>query len=88
MEQTSLLAYTQLRESGKLGERQHVVFMALRELGEASDMEISHHLGVADPNFVRPRRNELYKKFNLVEQAGKRHCHVTGKQVIIWKIRG
>jgi len=62
------------------------VLKALREIGVPStDQEIKKHLNKSEPNYVRPRRNELVELL-LVESCFKRECNVTGKKVYTWKI--
>ena len=87
MQQTSLLAFDELRNTEKLGDMQKEVYLALHKLGEATDLEISKFLHFADPNKSRPRRNDLVR-FGLVEESHKRKCSVSGKLSIVWKIKG
>ena len=57
---------------------------ALKKMGHAStDMEVSRFAGHSDPNYFRPRRNELVK-MGLVCEAGRRVCSVSGKTAITW----
>ena len=85
---TSLTAYEEILP--ELGERQILVLKAIRELckiqGDCTDQEIKRHLGKAEPNFVRPRRNELVNDFKLVGYNQKRECQVTGKTALAWKV--
>lgn len=87
MQQTSLISYDQLRPT--LGERQKRVYHALKDLCilqvDATDMELARYMGESDPNHVRPRRNELVYKHELVKQSCKRMCMVTGRLAIAWK---
>jgi hypothetical protein len=88
MQQTSLDSYNQLRPT--LGDKQRRVYNALKALcavqKNATDMELARSMGESDPNRVRPRRNELVYKHELVRQAGKRFCAVTGRLAIAWRI--
>ena len=80
--QTSLLAYDdmQLNLSGRYVE----YLNALRKIGHpATDLEVSRLSGHSDPNYFRPRRNELMKLGYIVE-IGKRVCSVSKKKSIIW----
>lgn len=90
MQETSLQAYDEIQE--KLGERQKEVLKAIQELckvqGDATDSEIANHLMKQDPNYVRPRRFELARKFRLIEFSQQRVCKMTFKTCIAWKIRG
>lgn len=80
---TSILAYIELADEQKLGERQAEVLRALKDVGEATDRELAVLMGKADPNYIRPRRNELVS-YGFVKEAGKRKCRVTNKMAIIW----
>lgn len=84
MQQTSIINYIELKESGKLGRRQELVYSALNQLGQATDMELAKFMGFDDPNRSKPRRNELVK-LGLVTELGKRSCKITGKTAIVWK---
>ncbi len=87
--QTSLMSYNQLLP--KLGERQRIVYGALKELckdrRDATDSEIALHLGRGDPNYVRPRRNELAYKHRLIMLSSRRKCGVTGRLCMAWKVK-
>lgn len=57
---------------------------ALRAMKHAStDQEVSRFAGHSDPNYFRPRRNELVK-MGLVVESGKRVCSVSGKTALVW----
>ena len=88
IQETSLQAYKEILP--EMGERQLIVLNALRELCnanlDATDQEIRVYLRKADPNYVRPRRNELVNKFKLVGFSQKRPCKVTGKTSLAWKV--
>lgn len=86
---TSIKSYRELLEDGVLSERYKTILKALHELGKPStDREIAKHLLVGDPNFVRPRRNELCdtKKYDmpLLMATERRECEVTGKTAYCW----
>ena len=85
--QTSLIAFYE--EFPNLGRRQYEVLKAIRDLNLVgqypTDREITKLLGYADPNRVRPRRNELMQ-YGLIEEAGKRECSITKKTALTWKI--
>lgn len=51
----------------------------------ATDLEVSRFAGHSDPNYFRPRRNELVK-MGFVCEAGRRVCSVSGKTAITWWI--
>ena len=56
----------------------------LKQLGEAStDQEVSKYAGHSDPNYFRPRRNELVKMGFIIE-TGKRECSVSHKTCLVW----
>lgn len=85
--QTFLLAFQQ--EIPRLGRRQYEVLKAIRDLNmhgiHPTDREIAKLLGYADPNKVRPRRHELME-YELIAEAGKKICSVSGKLAITWRI--
>lgn len=85
---TSLDAYLDILK--EMGERQQIVFARLfklcREYGDATDYEIAKSLNKSDPNFVRPRRNEL-AKMKKIEVSQKRECRITGRRVLAWRIK-
>jgi len=84
---TSIESYKELR--AKLGERQLFVFNGFTELcqttKDASDAEVAQFLGV-DTNVVRPRRFELVNEFKALGFNKKRHCSVSNKRVMVWKV--
>lgn len=85
--QTSLLSFYE--ELPHLGKRQLEVLKAIRDLNSIgqypTDWEITKVLQYADPNKVRPRRNELMR-YGLIEEAGRRQCSITGKLALTWKL--
>ena len=83
MQETSIESYELIQP--KIGKRQLLVYSAIITLGSPTDMEISKFLKRDDPNYVRPRRNELVKK-GLVVENGKRIDKFTNRKAIIWKI--
>jgi len=83
MRQTSLQVYAELQP--ELGERQRIVYDAFRRFGPATDMEIVKILGVSDSNFIRPRRNELFKA-GLIKEFPKRKDRVTNRLAIVWGV--
>lgn len=88
MQETSLEAYEDIKN--KVGLKQLIVYQFLEENEGSTDMEIADGLNLADPNKIRPRRNELVKK-GLVTEIYKRACKITGRRAIVWdinKIRG
>ncbi len=87
MRETSLLAFEELKEEGKLGDRQVLILHALMMQKDhgLTDWEITSLLQQHDPNMVRPRRRELVR-LRLVVDAGVRECSVTKKRVHFWKV--
>ena len=83
VEQTSMLSWVELQPA--LGKRQDEVYFALQTLGIATDWEITKALGRNDPNYVRPRRKELYD-LGLIRAVGKRPCTITKRTVLVWEI--
>lgn len=83
IQDTSSLSWVELQPS--LGERQALVYHALLQIGSATDMEVMVYLGKSDPNYVRPRRKELYD-LGVVRAVEKRKCNVTGRTVYAWEV--
>lgn len=83
MRQTSLDAYNELRE--RLGEMENIVYYGFKQFGLHTDREMTEILGLSDPNKIRPRRNNLFKK-GLLKEYPKRKCSVSGKTSIVWGI--
>jgi len=85
MRDTSLLAYHSLDD---LGERQLKVFNAIRQMNSRgrypTDREVAKFLGYADPNKVRPRRNDL-ARVGMVVPYEKRKCKVSDKLAWTWR---
>lgn len=78
---TSIISLEQLRE--ELGDRQRLVLELIETHPHRTDRELARIAGAADPNVIRPRRSELYRK-GLVRESGKRPCGVTGKLSTTW----
>lgn len=83
IQETSLLSWVELEPVS--AQREQEVYFALQELKNATDQEIKRYLGKNDPNYVRPRRNQLVKNGHVV-CCGKRVCTVTKKTVFCWEI--
>lgn len=82
MQGTSLEAYHTLNN---VGQKQAMVFDAIKTLGKASDLDIANFLDMPI-NRITPRRNELVE-MNLIKEA-KRDIHAfTGKRVIFWEVK-
>ena len=81
LQQTSLLAYQELNQL--LRNHTYQGILKVLEFEPKTDREIAACLGYADPNKVRPRRNEL-EKMGFVVAKGKRTCLRTGKLAIEW----
>lgn len=84
IQDTSLQAYYN-EVKPTLGERQRVVYEALKTKEDITNTELSLLLDWPI-NTVVPRVNEL-RKIGLVEDAGKRICRVTGRSVHSWRLR-
>lgn len=84
MRDTSLDAYSDIKPS--LGEREQIVYEAIKTLGCPTDLEIAKFIGYSDPNKVRPRRNELVKK-GVITECEKRMCSISKRTVWSWRVR-
>ena len=80
MQITSVMSYTDLKASGKLGELQQKAYEKLLTIGPSTGQELSTN--AAHPGLWK-RLSEL-KKYGLVVEAGKRQCYVTGKTCLVW----
>ena len=82
---TSLLAYSNLKESGTLGIQEGIVYNCIFTNQNITDKEIEKKTGI-NINAVTGRRNGLVK-LNLIEDNGKRKCTITNSQVYQWKTK-
>jgi predicted transcriptional regulator len=84
-QETSLEAYYS-RVLPSLGEKQRTVLQFLRRRGEAmTNAEIAQALNL-QINTITPRILEL-RKMELVFDAGRRTCKVTGSMAHAWKAK-
>lgn len=83
VQDTSLQAYFDI---DNLPEKRRIVYEAIKELGEACNLDIARHLSLPI-NCVTPRTNELVK-LGLVTMSKKDVTPITGKMVIYWGITG
>lgn len=81
---TSLNAYHTI-VLPRIGSRQRAVFDVLKANGSVTNSELAK-LMCLSINQITPRTNEL-RKLNLVEEAGKRVCKVTGLVVHTWRVK-
>ena len=80
MQESSLEAYDELRNSPKLGNQQQTILNNLRHGRDYSLREIQKITGF-EINVVSGRVNDL-KKLNLLIETKKRQCSVTGKTIL------
>ena len=80
---TSLWAYAQATQD--LGAKQKEVIDALRFFPDATNAEIAARLGWP-VNRITPRMLEL-RTMELVLEAGRRRCKVTGSMAHAWKAK-
>lgn len=82
---TSLNAWMSLED---LGEKQQEVYNCIKDNSQKgfhlTDYEIAHELGYANPNVVRPRRNEL-AKMGLVCVHSRKICNITNRLAFSWR---
>lgn len=78
--QTSIEAYQALED---IGRRQRIVYEGIKMYPGITAVELCRKLGRLDPNFVRPRINELVK-LGIVTEGPKRECSITKKKVLTW----
>lgn len=77
--QTSLEAYQAL----DLGRRQLIVYEGVKQYPSKTALELSRKMGRLDPNFVRPRLNEL-AKMGFVKEGNKRTCSISKRKALTW----
>ena len=80
---TSIEAYRNIRN---LGKRQWDVYMSIKYLVSACNLDIAEHLGLPI-NRITPRTNELVE-IGFVEEAKRLVTLKTGRRVIFWKVKG
>lgn len=86
IQQTSLLAYTEIRQNDLVLTQSYVeIIEALKLNGAMTDRELAYFLHYSDPNKVRPRRNELMKA-GIITHEFKETCKITGKMAIKWRL--
>ena len=81
---TSLLAYIELKEKGKLGGQETVILNLLKKYPNSTNKELSIYSNIPI-NAVSGRMNGLVKK-GWAEDNGKRICSITGKLVYQWRL--
>lgn len=79
--ETSREAYHNIEAT--IGPRQRTVYMLLFQKGAMTNNEIAEALQWRI-NTITPRVNELVK-MDLVREAGRRACNVTGFKAIAWE---
>jgi len=84
---TSIEAYYDLRNEGRIGPMQRHVLDLIRRHPGRTDRELAELAGYTDPNALRPRRTELCEDGHIVP-AGKRRCSITGRTALTWRVRG
>ena len=82
VQRTSLEAWRMLQET--LGDHQRKVLKALRELGRASNKQISSALGWPI-NTITPRVKEL-RDMGLIDYAGEQYDNRTQRHEIVWSV--
>lgn len=89
--ETSVLAYQDLKDSGKLGESQQRVFETLCKYPDATANEITAII-LADDGFsyttnnIRSRFAELRNLGLVFNPPGKRTCMVNGRKCLTWAV--
>lgn len=81
--QTTLLAYNELKMSGKLGNLQSKIYALIQERSDLSNRDIARILGL-EICTVTGRVNELTKE-GLIKAWGRKTDQRTGKTVKVWK---
>jgi len=84
VQQTSINAYKDIMPV--LGDKQLEVLRMLKARQPATNSELARYLGWRI-NTVTPRVYEL-RQLELVEEAGKRSCDITGRRAMTWQLSG
>ena len=82
VQDTSAQAYYAVLQT--LGYKQEMVYLKLKEIGNATNNELKQALGW-EINTVTPRVNEL-RKLGIVKEGTRRPCRVSGMTAIAWEI--
>lgn len=82
MRQTSLLAYTAIKESGLLGKRQKQAYEVLYAHGPLTGNELSEIMKISG----QWKRCSELKKRGLAIEVGERDCRITGNLCILWDV--
>lgn len=89
MQQTSLLAYTELLKSDHIGNKTKEYLSALRNFGSegASDREVRDiFLHMWELGTISARRNDAIEA-DWVEEGETKYCQKTGRRVNTWRIK-
>ena len=78
---TSREAYKSLKD---LGDKQRVVYEAIKVLGRATDLEVANYLG-KPINTITNRRGELLK-YDMVAQSGHK-TNPSGNKAMAWVVK-
>jgi len=84
MQETSIESYNLLKDTGRLGKLQKIVYSYLLEHPNSTQSEVAYELKKPKES-VNPRFGELYSK-GLIIETGKRRCKQTGMNVMTWKV--
>ena len=83
--ETSIQAYREIQDSGRLSQLQILVYRTLFQHGPLSRTETAHKIVGAARDGVHQRFCEL-KNAGLIKIVGKRKCSITGKTVRVWDV--
>jgi len=83
VQDTSRDAYHEYKRT-KLKKSQAVILDVIRYLGNPTNSEIRNFIGLPI-NVITPRTNELVKLGKVIE-GKKRHCKITDKKVLTWRV--
>lgn len=91
IQETSLLAFQALVESGRLENHHAIVLDAVKAMPDSTSNEIFNYLdekyGYDDPRYIsviRARFTELREK-GLIQNVGRRPCGITGNVCLLWR---
>lgn len=85
---TSLQAYRDIIDSGRIGEVQKMVYEGLYKFGPCTSSELYEHMSTGQNvqhSNIRARLGEL-RDMGAVKEGNKRKCAVTSKTVLTWDV--
>jgi len=88
--ETSVQAFYNAVDTGKIQTRREQVWDAIKSLGKATALEVHRYLRhthsfAGDSHSITPRFAEL-RDLGVIRESDQRECQVTGEWCIVWEI--